>query len=103
MKSAQENLSRLKKNIEQVISGKSEIIDLAVTRLLARGHLLIEDVPGVGKTSLAHCLANSLQLNFKRIQFTNYLLPADINSVSQFTTKGKNGWNIYPQTLLTTK
>ena len=82
MKSAQENLSRLKKNIEQVISGKSEIIDLAVTRLLARGHLLIEDVPGVGKTSLAHCLANSLQLNFKRIQFTNYLLPADINSVS---------------------
>ena len=82
MKSAQKNLSRLKKNIEQVISGKSEIIDLAVTRLLARGHLLIEDVPGVGKTSLAHCLANSLQLNFKRIQFTNYLLPADINSVS---------------------
>ena len=82
MNSAQENLSRLKKNIEQVISGKSEIIDLAVTRLLARGHLLIEDVPGVGKTSLAHCLANSLQLNFKRIQFTNYLLPADINSVS---------------------
>ena len=82
MNSAQENLSRLKKNIEQVICGKSEIIDLAVTRLLARGHLLIEDVPGVGKTSLAHCLANSLQLNFKRIQFTNYLLPADINSVS---------------------
>ena len=102
MNSAQENLSRLKKNIEQVISGKSEIIDLAVTRLLARGHLLIEDVPGVGKTSLAHCLANSLQLNFKRIQFTNYLLPADINSVS-ITTKEKNGWNIYPQTLLTTK
>ena len=102
MKSAQKNLSRLKKNIEQVISGKSEIIDLAVTRLLARGHLLIEDVPGVGKTSLAHCLANSLQLNFKRIQFTNYLLPADINSVS-ITTKEKNGWNIYPQTLLTTK
>ena len=82
MKSAQENLSRLKKNIEQVISGKSEIIDLAVTRLLARGHLLIEDVPGVGKNPLAHCLANSLQLNFKRIQFTNDLLPADINGVS---------------------
>ena len=62
MNSAQENLSRLKKNIEQVICGKSEIIDLAVTRLLARGHLLIEDVPGVGKTSLAHCLANSLPI-----------------------------------------
>jgi len=89
MKSAQENLSRLKKNIEKVIFGKSETIDLAITCLLAKGHLLIEDVPGVGKTSLAHCLANSLQLDFKRIQFTNDLLPADITGVSIYDQEDK--------------
>jgi MoxR-like ATPase len=89
MKSAQESLSRLKKNIEQVIFGKSETIELAITCLLAKGHLLIEDVPGVGKTSLAHCLANSLQLNFKRIQFTNDLLPADITGVSIYDQEEK--------------
>ena len=82
MTSTQDRLSRLKNNIERVIFGKSEIIDFAITCLLARGHLLIEDVPGVGKTSLAHCLANSLHLGFKRIQFTNDLLPADITGVS---------------------
>jgi MoxR-like ATPase len=89
MKSAQENLSRLRKNIEQVIFGKSETIDLAITCLLAKGHLLIEDVPGVGKTSLAHCLANSLHLDFKRIQFTNDLLPADITGVSIYDQEEK--------------
>ena len=89
MKSTQESLSRLKKNIEQVIFGKSETIELAITCLLAKGHLLIEDVPGVGKTSLAHCLANSLQLNFKRIQFTNDLLPADITGVSIYDQEEK--------------
>lgn len=89
MKSTQETLSRLKKNIEKVIFGKGETIDLAITCLLAKGHLLIEDVPGVGKTSLAHCLANSLQLNFKRIQFTNDLLPADITGVSIYDHEEK--------------
>lgn len=89
MKSAQENLSRLRKNIEQVIFGKGETIDLAITCLLAKGHLLIEDVPGVGKTSLAHCLANSLHLDFKRIQFTNDLLPADITGVSIYDQEEK--------------
>lgn len=89
MKSTQESLSRLKKNIEQVIYGKSETIDLAITCLLAKGHLLIEDVPGVGKTSLAHCLANSLRLDFKRIQFTNDLLPADITGVSIYDQEEK--------------
>ena len=82
MNSVQEKVSRLKKNIEKVIFGKSEAIGFAITCLLAKGHLLIEDVPGVGKTSLAHCLANSLHLDFKRIQFTNDLLPADITGVS---------------------
>ena len=82
MNSVQEKVSWLKKNIEKVIFGKSEAIEFAITCLLAKGHLLIEDVPGVGKTSLAHCLANSLHLDFKRIQFTNDLLPADITGVS---------------------
>jgi MoxR-like ATPase len=89
MNSAQEKVSRLKNNIEQVIFGKSETIEFAITSLLAKGHLLIEDVPGVGKTSLAHCLANSLHLNFKRIQFTNDLLPADITGVSIYDQEEK--------------
>ena len=89
MNSIQEQVNRLKKNIEQVIFGKSETIEFAITCLLARGHLLIEDVPGVGKTSLAHCLANSLHLEFKRIQFTNDLLPADITGVSIYDQKEK--------------
>ena len=89
MNSIQEKITRLKNNIEQVIFGKGETIDLAVTCLLAKGHLLIEDVPGVGKTSLAHCLASSLHLEFKRIQFTNDLLPADITGVSIYDQQEK--------------
>ena len=89
MKTVQEKLDRLKNNIEQVIFGKSETLDLAIICLLAKGHLLIEDVPGVGKTSLAHCLANSLHLDFKRIQFTNDLLPTDITGVSIYDQEKK--------------
>ncbi|MBT5551361.1 MAG: MoxR family ATPase [Nitrospina sp.] len=89
MKSVQEKINRLKKNIEQVIFGKSETIEFVITCLLAKGHLLIEDVPGVGKTSLAHCLASSLHLDFKRIQFTNDLLPADITGVSIYDQQEK--------------
>jgi MoxR-like ATPase len=89
MNSVQEKVNRLKKNIEQVIFGKSEAIEFVITCLLAKGHLLIEDVPGVGKTSLAHCLANSLHLDFKRIQFTNDLLPADITGVSIYDQQEK--------------
>ena len=69
---------------EQVILGKSHQIKLALTCLLARGHLLIEDIPGVGKTTLAHVLARSLGLQFQRIQFTSDMLPADILGVSVF-------------------
>jgi MoxR-like ATPase len=71
-------------NIEQVIKGKAQVVELAVVGLLARGHLLIEDVPGVGKTTLAHSLARSLDCSFKRIQFTSDLLPSDILGVSIF-------------------
>ena len=69
---------------EQVILGKPHQIRLALTCLLARGHLLIEDLPGVGKTTLAHVLAKTLGLDFQRIQFTSDMLPADILGVSIF-------------------
>jgi MoxR-like ATPase len=69
---------------EQVILGKPRQIKLALTCLLARGHLLIEDLPGVGKTTLAHVLAKTLGLEFQRIQFTSDMLPADILGVSIF-------------------
>ena len=67
MISAQNAIARLTKNIESVIIWKSDAVQLAVITLMARGHLLIEDVPGVGKTSLAQALAKSLDLNFRRI------------------------------------
>ena len=69
---------------EQVIVGKPLQIRYALACLLARGHLLIEDLPGVGKTTLAHVLAKTLGLQFQRIQFTSDLLPADILGVSVF-------------------
>jgi MoxR-like ATPase len=70
--------------VSEVIVGKPEAVRLAVACLLARGHLLIEDIPGVGKTTLSHTLARSLGLGFKRIQFTSDLLPADIIGNSIF-------------------
>src|SRR5260221_10805859 len=66
----------------RIILGKEQQVRLALACLLARGHLLIEDLPGVGKTTLAHVLARSLGLQFQRIQFTSDMLPADIIGVS---------------------
>ncbi len=71
-------------NIEKVIVGKRETIELAVIGLLCQGHLLIEDVPGVGKTMLARSLARSLGCSFSRIQFTPDMLPSDVTGVSIF-------------------
>jgi MoxR-like ATPase len=68
--------------VSRVFHGKRDVIRLAVTCLLARGHLLLEDVPGVGKTTLAHALARALGLTFRRIQFTSDLLPADLLGVA---------------------
>lgn len=73
--------------INQIILGKELQIRLILTCLLARGHVLIEDIPGVGKTTLAHALARVLDLSFQRIQFTSDLLPADIIGVSIFDQK----------------
>jgi len=71
-------------SVEQALVGKPEVVRLAIVALLARGHLLIEDVPGVGKTTLAQALAQSLGISFQRIQFTSDLLPSDILGVSVF-------------------
>src|SRR5918997_402908 len=69
-------------NVERVIVGKREEVELALVALLCQGHLLIEDVPGVGKTVLAKSLARSIGCSFKRIQFTPDLLPSDVTGVS---------------------
>lgn len=78
----QSQLQKLIAGISQIIVGKEEVIRLAVTCLLARGHLLFEDQPGVGKTLLSQALAQSLGLQFRRVQFTSDLLPADILGAS---------------------
>jgi MoxR-like ATPase len=75
-------LARLQANIEQVIRGKPEVVALALTCLLAEGHMLVEDVPGVGKTSLARALAASVAGTWQRIQFTPDLLPSDVTGVT---------------------
>jgi len=83
----QNDIQRLLHEANQVILGKERQIRLAVCCLLARGHLLIEDIPGVGKTTLAHTLAKLLGLNYQRIQFTRDILPADIIGASVFDSK----------------
>ena len=79
---AVESIRELEKNIATAVFGKQEVVRLALAGLLARGHLLIEDVPGVGKTTLARAIANSIDCAFQRIQFTNDLLPSDIIGVT---------------------
>ncbi len=85
---AQRLLCRVLDSGADIILGKRRELRLAVTCLIARGHLLIEDLPGVGKTTLAHLLAKLLGLNFQRIQFTSDLLPADVVGVSIFDRDG---------------
>jgi len=75
-------LERLKVNIRATIKGKDDVIEQALVCLLAGGHLLIEDLPGVGKTTLAYSLARSMDCAFSRIQFTSDLLPSDVTGVS---------------------
>ena len=84
---AQEKIAALRGAIGRVVKGKDETIELAVVALIAEGHLLIEDVPGVGKTTLGHALARSLACNFHRIQFTSDLLPSDVLGVTVFNPR----------------
>jgi len=77
-------IEALASQVSEIIVGKEDAVRLAIACLLARGHLLIEDIPGVGKTTLSHALARSLGLEFRRIQFTSDLLPADILGNSIF-------------------
>src|SRR3990172_4481949 len=77
-------IGQLQQAIARVIRGKDEVIQFALIALLARGHLLIEDVPGVGKTTLAHALAHSFHCSFQRIQFTSDMLPSDVVGISVF-------------------
>jgi MoxR-like ATPase len=78
------SLSKLRANVGLAYRGDPRAVDLVLTALLARGHVLIEDVPGVGKTTLARALGRSLSLDFKRIQFTSDTLPADVLGISVF-------------------
>ena len=80
---------KLLHNLEKVIIGKKEVIDLVIISLLSQGHLLIDDVPGVGKTMLAKSLAKSLGCSFSRIQFTPDMLPSDVTGVSIFNQNTK--------------
>ncbi|MBW3670991.1 MAG: MoxR family ATPase [Acidobacteria bacterium] len=77
-----ERISILRENVEHVIRGKADVIRFVTASMLARGHILLEDVPGVGKTTLAHAMATSVSLGFQRVQFTSDLLPADIIGVT---------------------
>ncbi len=81
---AVERIDRLQRAIETVIKGKPEAVRLAIVTLIAGGHLLVEDVPGVGKTTMAHALARALDCTFQRIQFTSDLLPSDVIGLSVY-------------------
>ena len=93
-------LHAVAKQVSQIVVGKDLQIRQSLTCLLAGGHLLIEDVPGVGKTTLAHALAISLGLKFNRLQFTSDLLPADVVGISIFNRE-KNGFVFHPGPVFT--
>jgi MoxR-like ATPase len=88
-------LDRLRDNVRLAYRGEARAVDLVLTALLARGHVLIEDVPGVGKTTLARALGKSLSLEFRRIQFTSDTLPADVLGVSVFQS-GTERFEFHP-------
>ncbi|MFQ6029551.1 MAG: AAA family ATPase [Dehalococcoidia bacterium] len=82
-----EAAAKIKANIGQVLVGKDDVIDLTLAAILSGGHILVEDVPGIGKTTLARSLASSLDCVFRRIQFTPDLMPSDITGIHYFNQK----------------
>jgi len=84
-----ERIKQVRDNIQQVIVGKDEQINLALVAVLCEGHILIEDVPGIGKTTLAKSIAASLGCSFRRIQFTPDLLPSDVTGINYFNQKNQ--------------
>ena len=95
-----ESIKRIRDNIQQVIVGKEEQINLALVAVLCEGHILIEDVPGIGKTTLAKALAASLGCTFRRIQFTPDLLPSDVTGINYFNQKHQE-WEFRPGPVFT--
>jgi MoxR-like ATPase len=89
LKHVQDVIHQVAANVERVIIGKREAVELTLIALLCRGHVLLEDVPGVGKTVLAKAIARSIGCNFKRIQFTPDLLPTDVTGVSIYNQKSQ--------------
>jgi MoxR-like ATPase len=83
--SSSSRASAIEKSLRAIIRGNDEVVRLALVAVLARGHLLIEGVPGVGKTTLAHALARALDCNFQRIQFTSDMLPSDVLGISMYS------------------
>jgi MoxR-like ATPase len=88
-------IAQLQRTIGRVIKGKEEAIQLALITLLAKGHLLIEDVPGTGKTTLAHTLARAFRCSFQRVQFTSDMLPSDVIGISVFNPS-REGFEFKP-------
>ena len=84
-----ETAARLRENIQKVIVGKADVIDLALIAMLCEGHLLLEDVPGTGKTTLAKTIAASLGCSFRRVQFTPDLLPSDLTGIYYFNQRSQ--------------
>jgi len=87
---AKETYLKIKENVEKVIIGKGDVVDLAIIALFAGGHMLLDDVPGTGKTRLAKTLASSIDCSFARVQFTPDLLPSDLTGVNFFNMKESN-------------
>jgi MoxR-like ATPase len=79
--------TRVRENIQKVIVGKDDVINFALVAVMCEGHVLLEDVPGIGKTTLARALSSSLGCSFKRIQFTPDLLPSDVTGINWFNQR----------------
>ena len=81
-----QHAAELERALRSIIRGKDDVVRLALVAILARGHLLIEGVPGVGKTTLAHALARAIDCDFRRVQFTSDMLPSDVLGISVYST-----------------